>query len=147
MQTEASLRVRADAATIFRLVADVEAWPRLLPHYRRVTVLQQDGPEHRIVEMRARRDVIPVGWTAEQRVFPSEPRITFTHIAGITRGMRVAWTFAPEPDGTLVVRVWHCFCPNWPLVPDWLVRLVIGRFFVDHIAGQTLRCLAHEASR
>ena len=146
MQTEASLRVRADAATIFRLVADVEAWPRLLPHYRRVTVLQQDGPEHRIVEMRARRDVIPVGWTAEQRVFPSEPRITFTHVGGITRGMRVAWTFSPDADGTLV-RVWHWFTPRWPLVPDWLVHVVVGRFFVDAIASRTLRCLAREASR
>jgi ribosome-associated toxin RatA of RatAB toxin-antitoxin module len=146
MQTEASLAVRADARTMFRLVADVEAWPCLLPHYRRVTVLEQHDAEHRIVEMRARRDIIPVGWTAEQRVFPSEPRITFTHVAGITRGMRVAWTFSPHADGTLV-RVWHWFSPQWPLVPDRLVHLVIGRFFVDAIASQTLRRLAREASR
>lgn len=145
MQTAANLRVRADPRTLYRLAAGVEEWPRILPHYRRVAVLEDDGLR-RIVEMRARRDLIPVGWTAEQRLFPNEPRITFTHVAGITRGMRVAWTFSPQSDGTLV-RVWHWFSPHWPLVPDWLVHLVVGRFFVDAIAARTLRCLAREASR
>jgi ribosome-associated toxin RatA of RatAB toxin-antitoxin module len=145
MESAASLRVRADPRRMYDLAAGVEDWPRILPHYRRVTVLHDDGAR-RIVEMRARRDIIPVGWTAEQRVFPSEPRITFTHVGGITRGMRVAWTFSPQPDGTLV-RVWHGFSPRWPLVPDWLVQLVIGRFFVDAIARRTLDCLAREASR
>jgi ribosome-associated toxin RatA of RatAB toxin-antitoxin module len=146
MQTEATLRVRADAATMYGLVAAVEAWPRLLPHYRRVTVLRDDG-QRRVVEMRARRDLIPVAWTAEQRLFPSEPRVAFTHVGGITRGMQVSWTFVAQADGTLLVRVWHWFCPAWPLVPDWLVHLVIGRFFVDAIAGRTLACLAREAGR
>ena len=146
MQTEARLRVRADAGTMYRLASRVEDWPRLLPHYRRVLLKHAQG-ERRIVQMHARRDLIPVAWTAEQCLFPSEPRITFTHVGGITRGMRVEWTFVPQPDGTLLVRVWHWFCPRWPLVPDWLVYLVVGRFFVDYIAGQTLRCLAREASR
>jgi ribosome-associated toxin RatA of RatAB toxin-antitoxin module len=144
VQTEASLRVRADAETMYRLAARVEEWPRRLPHYRRVSVIEDAG-QRRIVEMRARRDMIPVGWTAEQRLFPAEPRITFVHVGGITRGMRVTWTFVPQPDSAVVVRVWHWFCPHWPLVPDWLVHLVVGRFFVDHIAAQTLRCLAREA--
>src|SRR5919202_6245018 len=128
MQTEATLRVRAEPQTIYRLAAGVEDWPRILPHYRRVRVVRDEG-ERRILEMHARRDRIPVGWTAEQRLFPNEPRITFTHIRGITRGMQVAWTFTPEADGTVVVRVWHWFCPHWPGVPDWLVHLVVGRFF------------------
>jgi aromatase len=145
MQTAASLCVRADPKKIYHLAARVEEWPRLLPHYRRVTVLQDDGLR-RIVEMNARRDLIPLAWTAEQRLFPREPRITFTHVGGITRGMLVAWTFSPQADGTQV-RVWHWFSPHWPLVPDWLVHLIVGRLFVDAIAGRTLRCLAREACR
>ena len=146
MQTEATLRVRAEPGRMYHLAAAVEDWPRLLPHYRRVTILEDCG-ERRILDMHARRDRIPVAWTAEQRLFPGEPRITFTHIGGITRGMRVAWTFTPEADGMLAVRVWHWFCPNWPGVPDGLVHLVVGRFFVDAIAGQTLRGLAAQAGR
>jgi aromatase len=138
VETQTWLRVRADPRTVFDLAAAVEDWPRLLPHYRRVRVLADRG-DRRIVEMAARRDAIPVRWTAEQRLFPSERRITFRHIGGITRGMEVAWTFTPGPDGVVLVRVWHGFCPRWPLVPDWLVHVVIGRIFVDNIARKTLR--------
>jgi ribosome-associated toxin RatA of RatAB toxin-antitoxin module len=145
MHTAATLRLRAEPRRLYRLAARVEEWPRLLPHYRRVTVLRDDG-QRRLVEMHARRDLIPVAWTAEQRLFPNELRITFTHVRGITRGMRVAWTFMPESDGLVLVRVWHWFCPDWPLVPGALVDVIIGRFFVDHIARQTLRWLAHEAT-
>jgi ribosome-associated toxin RatA of RatAB toxin-antitoxin module len=144
MQTQTALLVQSDAPTMYRLAADVQDWPRLLPHYRRVTVLREEGAR-RLVEMRARRDLIPVGWTAEQRLFPDEPRITFRHVRGITSGMRVAWTFVPQPDGTLLVRIWHWFGPDWPLVPAGPVAVVVGRFFVEHIARQTLRCLAQAA--
>src|SRR5919198_506323 len=146
METQISLRVRADRDTMYRLAAAVEDWPRLLPHYRWVRVLRE-GDSQRVVEMAARRDRIPVRWTAEQRLFAGEYRITFVHIAGVTRGMEVAWTLTPEPDGLVLVRVWHRFCPAWPLVPDWLVHLVVGRFFVDSIASKTVRRLAELAER
>ena len=146
METEVSRRVRADPQVIFRLAAAVEDWPRILPHYRRVRILRDEGA-YRIVEMAARRDTIPVSWTAEQRLFPDEPRITFRHIRGATRGMDVAWTFTPEPDGVVRVRIWHRFCPQWPLVPDTLVRRVVGQVFVDHIARKTLRCVAELAEQ
>jgi ribosome-associated toxin RatA of RatAB toxin-antitoxin module len=146
METETSMRVRADPYTIFRLAAAVEDWPRILPHYRWVRVLRDNG-SHRIVEMAARRDAIPVSWTAEQRLFPNEPRITFRHIRGVTRGMDVAWTFTREPDGVVRVRIWHRFCPHWPLVPDRLVHRVVGQFFVNHIARKTLRRISELAEQ
>jgi ribosome-associated toxin RatA of RatAB toxin-antitoxin module len=141
METQISRRVRADTDLVFRLAAAVEDWPRILPHYRWVKVREADGAR-RVVDMAARRDAIPVRWVAEQRVLPSEQRITFRHIGGITRGMEVAWTFAPQADGTVLVRIWHRFCPRWPLVPAWLVQRVVGNFFVDDIARKTLTRLA-----
>src|SRR5918911_2224040 len=98
MLTETALAIRADPDVVFRLAARVEDWPRLLPHYRWVRVLRQT-PESRIIEMAARRDVIPVRWTAEQRVFPRQRRITFRHIGGVTRGMDVVWKLTPEAEG------------------------------------------------
>ena len=138
METETTLRIRADRDRIFRLAAAVEDWPRILPHYRWVRVLEQrDGS--RVMDMAACRGRIPVRWTAEQRLDPNEPRISFRHVGGMTRGMQVAWTFTPQADGAVLVRIWHRFCPDWPLVPDWLVHLVVGRLFVEYIAHRTLR--------
>lgn len=136
MEMTTRLLMRAERDTIFRLAAAVEDWPRILPHYRWVRLLRDEG-QHRVVEMAARRDWIPVRWTAVQELYPDERRITFRHIRGVTRGMDVAWTLTPTDDGVLV-QIWHAFLPRWPLVPDALVRLVIGRFFVEHIASRTL---------
>jgi uncharacterized membrane protein len=137
METTTSIQVRADRDVVYALASAVERWPAILPHYRWVRVLQDEGTR-RVVEMAARRDAIPVRWTAIQELYPEERRIAFRHIGGITRGMEVAWTLVPNQDG-VHVRIWHAFRPRWPLVPDALVRLVVGQFFVHNIASRTLR--------
>jgi ribosome-associated toxin RatA of RatAB toxin-antitoxin module len=129
--------MRADPDAIFRLAADVERWPEILPHYRWVHVLRQRGP-CRLVEMAAHRDGFPVRWTAIQEVDLTNRTIRFKHVKGITRTMDVTWTLTPQDDGVLV-EIWHGFTPGWPLVPDALIRAVIGELFVENIAGKTLR--------
>jgi ribosome-associated toxin RatA of RatAB toxin-antitoxin module len=146
MDTHIELEVRADARTIYHLAAQVEEWPRILPHYRWVRVLSVDSYARRTVEMAARRDVvgrlgIPLRWTAVQTLHPDEPRIEFRHVAGVTRGMYVAWTFDPLPTGAVHVAIRHVFDPGWP-VPGNLVRLVIGEYFVNGVARRTLRRIA-----
>jgi aromatase len=130
-------QMRADPDVIFGLAAAVEDWPTILPHYRWVRVLRERGPS-RLVEMAAHRDGFPVRWTAIQEIHLDERRITFRHVRGITRGMEVAWSLTPNADG-VDVAIWHAFSPPWPLVPDALVKLVIGDLFVENIAAKTLR--------
>ena len=90
MHTENRITIRGDIDHIFAVASAVDAWPRLLPHYRWVTVLE-GGPTERLVEMAAHRDGFPVRWTARQRLEPHQHRIHFTHVRGISRGMEVTW--------------------------------------------------------
>jgi ribosome-associated toxin RatA of RatAB toxin-antitoxin module len=136
MHTENFIMVQADVQTIYRLAAEVERWPALLPHYRWVRVLHTNG-NRRIVEMAARRDVIPVRWWAEQVCFPDVPRITFRHVRGVTRGMEVEWTFTPTSEG-IHVAIRHDLMLGWPLVGGLVADYVIGPLFVSNIAGKTL---------
>src|SRR6202011_6155922 len=98
MDTSISRRIRADPQVVFDLAAEVENWPRILPHYRWVHILPGGAGGRRTVEMAARRDVLmagigfPLHWTAVQTTYPAQRRIEFEHVAGISRGMRVAWT-------------------------------------------------------
>jgi ribosome-associated toxin RatA of RatAB toxin-antitoxin module len=145
MQTSIEHRVRADPQIAFGLAGRVEDWPRILPHYRWVRVLEHLPDGARRVEMAARRDVLPVSrlgvplrWTAIQRLDAAEPRIEFEHVAGITRGMQVAWTFQPLPNGALKIQIHHAFHPRWP-VPDALVHLIVGEYFVNGVARRTLQ--------
>ena len=136
--------VRAEPRVIYELAAAVEAWPRLLPHYRWVRVLATDGDRHRTVDMAARRDVIgklgvPLRWTAVQTLYPESARIEFEHVRGISRGMQVAWTIDRDPadPSRVLVEITHRFAPRWP-VPDALVSAVVGEYFVNGVAKRTL---------
>jgi len=138
MQSANTIRMNADLDRIVALAAATERWPVILPHYRWVTVLEGGG-DAKTVEMAARRGRFPVRWRAVQRVERSgaTPIIRFTHIGGVTKGMEVAWTFDPGPDGT-EVRIDHEFDPPWPIVGGLVANYVIGPQFVEVIAGRTL---------
>lgn len=139
MEMTTTVYVLAEPEPIFRLAADIARWPAILPHYRYVRVLEDDGVR-RVAEMSAWRDVIPVRWKAVETLHPDRHAIAFKHVGGVTRGMEVEWRLTPVPGGLgTMVSIWHRFEPRRPIVPDALVDLVIGRFFVDAIAGKTLR--------
>jgi uncharacterized membrane protein len=143
MYCENVVRVEAQMERVFALAADVERWPVLLPHYRSVRVLRRAG-RRTWLEMAARRDVIPVRWLAVQEVFPAAGLITYRHVGGLTKGMRVVWQLVLA-DSAVEVTIRHRFAPPWPLLGGWPAQLIVGRFFVQHIAGQTLRHLKAHA--
>ncbi len=143
MHTENVVLMRGPLERIVHLAADVEDWPRILPHYRWVTVLEGGG-DRRIVEMAARRGRWPLKWRAIQTIDRSgpTPRILYHHIWGPTRGMDVGWEFAPGPDG-VHVRIWHDLALQWPVVGSTpigglIADRIIGPEFVGHVAGLTL---------
>ncbi len=141
MHTENEILIRAEAAEVYGLAAPVERWPEILPHYRWVRVLEDDGEGRRLVEMAALRDFIPVRWRAEQLLFPEVPRIVFRHVGGATRGMEVEWVFAPQGEGVVRVSILHDLergLAGWPLVGGVVADRVVGPFFISNIAGKTL---------
>lgn len=138
MHTENAIVIAAPLDTVYRLGAQVEEWPRLLPHYRRVTVRADDGRE-RLVEMAATRDGWPVWWLSVQVLDSRQHRIRYRHVRGITRGMFVTWTMTPC-EGGVDVRIIHDFHPPWPTPLGALVaQHVVGAQFVRVIADRTLR--------
>lgn len=145
METTNEILIRAPAERVFALAANTERWPAILPHYRWVRRLRGDDA-HKVVEMAARRDLYPVRWTAVQRNFPEELRITFKHVRGVSRGMDVEWRLTPAPEGTHV-RIWHEFHSDLPVIGDFFARRIVGEMFVGNIAGKTLRRIKELAER
>ncbi len=136
MRTQNRIRMQAPPETVFRLAADVEFWPALLPHYRYVRILRR-SPERRLVEMAASRDGIPVSWTSIEWLEPERHRITFRHVRGVTRGMVVEWAIEPTEANGVDVTISHQWEPRWPL-GHWIAERAIGPFFVHDIATKTL---------
>ncbi len=139
-----------DAA--FRAAADVERWPEILPHYRRVRFQDRQGFGRGVVEMAAWRDFggplrYPTWWASEMEADHDVPVIRYHHVGGITRGMDVAWEFFDRPDGTLVRIVHEWDGPRWPIIGRFAANHVIGPHFVSAIARRTLAGVCAEAER
>ncbi len=146
MHTQNAVWMKAPQSTIFRLAADVAEWPHLLPHYRFVHVLEE-RPGERLVEMSARRGLIPVTWTARQRLHPAEGLIAYTHLGGPTLGMEVAWHFTSSDGGTRVVIVHDLADPQTSLLRLPLATWIAAEWFIGPIADRTLHHIKLAAER
>ena len=141
MRTVDRTRMRAPLARVLAAAVDVERWPALLPHYRRVRMLERraDGG---LVEMAAWRPFGPLNyptwWVSEMRVDRAAPAIHYRHVRGITAGMDVVWRLEPAGDDTEVTIVHDWAGPPWPVVGGAAAAWVIGPVFIHGIASRTL---------
>lgn len=141
----------ADVDTCFRVAADVERWPEILPHYRWVRFRRKERFGHGEVEMAAWRPFgilkYPTWWVSDMWLDEETPAVHYRHIDGITRRMDVRWEFAPRDGGTHI-RIGHEWSgPRWPLIGGFAASAVIGPHFITAIAKRTLAGVAAEAAR
>jgi ribosome-associated toxin RatA of RatAB toxin-antitoxin module len=130
--------MHAPKMPIFETAANLELWPKILPHYRYIRYLERDLNRN-VVVMAATRSGIPISWTSEQVIDPDRFEIRFHHLKAFTKGMRVVWTFHDTPTGVLV-EIKHDldFRVNF-LAP--VADKIIGDFFIHNIANKTLQCM------
>jgi ribosome-associated toxin RatA of RatAB toxin-antitoxin module len=133
-----SLLMHAPKMAIFETAANLELWPKILPHYRYIRFLERDT-DRNIVVMAARRSGIPISWTSEQIIDRSRLEIHFHHLKAWTKGMCVIWTFSDTRDGVLVT-ISHDLRFRIPAIAP-IIDLIIGDFFIHNIANKTLRCM------
>lgn len=136
MTTSNSIVMNAPMESVFEAAADLSRWPEFLPHYRSVTYLEK-SPSGNIVRMAAKRSWIPVAWTSEQVIDRENREVRFHHLKSFTKGMDVVWTFEAH-QGSIRVQIRHDLKPTVPVIGTFVANAVIGRFFIHHIAGQTL---------
>jgi polyketide cyclase/dehydrase/lipid transport protein len=130
--------------TIFETAANLELWPKILPHYRYIRYLER-GQDRNLVVMAAVRSGIPISWTSEQFIDRKNILIHFHHLKAWTKGMCVIWSFKDTPAGVLVEIMHDLQFRNRVFAP--IAEPIIGNFFIHHIAGETLRCMKAHLER
>ena len=133
-----SILMRAPKMSIFETAADLELWPKILPHYRYIHFLER-GRDRNVVVMAAKRSGIPIAWTSEQIIDRDKMEVHFRHLKAFTKGMHVVWTFEETPDGVLV-KIRHDLNFRVKLFAP-LADKMIGDFFIHNVANKTLRCM------
>lgn len=124
--------------SIFETAANLELWPRILPHYRYIRYLERN-PNRNVVVMAARRSGIPIKWTSEEIIDRNRTEIHFRHLKAFTKGMHVVWTFDERPNGVLVT-IRHDLNFRMKILAP-LADKIIGDFFIGNVANKTLRCM------
>lgn len=150
MHTENTVSMRGPMGRIFELAANTQDWPRILPHYREVNILEQtpDG-SRRVVEMACVRDDFPikgirfpVRWRSVQVNDAAAGRIYFKHLAGIAQGMWVVWSLETDLWGRGTrVTIAHDLTYPFGVLNGWFARDLVGHDFVHAIAGRTLQTI------
>ena len=130
--------MHAPKATIFETAANLELWPKILPHYRYIHYLERGGNRN-IVVMAARRSGIPIKWTSEEIIDRDRCEVRFNHLKAFTKGMHVVWTFTEVPDGVRV-EILHDLTFRIPFLAP-IMDPIIGGFFIGNVANKTLRCM------
>jgi ribosome-associated toxin RatA of RatAB toxin-antitoxin module len=138
MQKTNSIIMCAPRMIIFETAANLELWPRILPHYRYIRYLEQ-SPGRNVVVMAATRSGIPISWTSEQIIDRDRVEVRFCHLKAFTKGMRVVWTFQEVPTGVLV-EIEHDLAFRMKIFAS-IADKIIGDFFIHNIANKTLRCM------
>lgn len=154
MNSAIGIHVSASARTVFDLARDVARWPALLPHYRRVAIRSMRAGRvlARMVAVRPLpwRFGIPVTWRAEawsDDTDPTDLRLRFRHIRGVTRGMDVTWHIRPAGAGSSDVTIEHHFERGLTIVGRRLLPWFVDRMFTRPIAGRTLATFKRLAER
>ncbi len=133
-----SILMQAPKMSIFETAANLELWPKILPHYRYIRYLER-SPNRNVVVMVATRSRIPIAWTSEQIIDRDKIEIHFHHLKAMTKGMHVVWTFQDTPDGVLVeIRHDLAFRVKF-LAPA--ADKIIGDLFIHNVANKTLHCM------
>jgi len=136
VHTGNSIIIQAPKEKIFETAANLELWPKILPHYRYIRYLERNG-DRNLVVMAATRAGLPIAWTSEQIIDRERCEVRFHHLKAWTKGMRVVWTFKETPAGT-VVEIIHELRFRIPLLAP-IVEPIISRGFIHPVASRTLR--------
>lgn len=159
MRTIDEIDVAAPPDVVFRFAADVEGWPRILPHYRyvrpvertdaRVPLARLVAHDSRLVEMSANRPFgllnWPTWWMSEMWVDANRREVRYRHVLGVTRGMDVLWRVEARGSGSHIHLLHEWSGPAWPLLRYPAAEWVIGPVFVHGIATRTLAGVARAA--
>jgi len=126
----------APKEAIFDAAADLERWPTFLPHYRYIRYVER-GPVRNIVQMAAKRGIIPISWLSEQIIDRENYEVRFRHLRAFTKGMEVVWTFDETPEGVRV-EIDHQLQFRVPSLRP-VAEPIIGGCFIDYVASRTLK--------
>ncbi|MFD3540780.1 aromatase/cyclase [Streptomyces sp. NPDC058662] len=126
-RAEHRIVVEASPRTVFGLIADVEAWPRVFPPTVHVDVLERSAGEERIRIWATANDAVKT-WTSRRVLDPEGLRVSFRQEVSQppVAAMGGEWIIEPLSDSRTLVRLTHDFraVDDDPQGVEWITRAI-----------------------
>ncbi|MGI5469159.1 aromatase/cyclase [Streptomyces sp. CA-132043] len=126
-EVEHEITVQAPAAEVYRLLAEVENWPRIFPPTLYVDHVEQGGNEERI-RIWATANGTAKNWTSRRTLDPEALRITFRQevSAPPVAAMGGTWIIEPLGEGESRIRLLHDYraIDDDPASLEWIDEAV-----------------------
>lgn len=147
-EVEHTVDVDAPATAVYRLIAEVENWPRIFPPTLYVDQVEQDGDSERI-RIWATANGEPKNWTSRRTLDAATLKITFRQevSAPPVAAMGGTWIIEPLTDTACRVRLLH----DYRAIDDdaeslaWIEKAVDGNSRSELAALKSNVELAHAA--
>jgi ribosome-associated toxin RatA of RatAB toxin-antitoxin module len=137
-----SIEMNAAPEEVFRVVSDLVSWPRYLPHYRWIRVLENQA-DHMLVRMACYRGWIPIDWVSKFSADSKTLKLYFSHQKAWTRGMEVVWHLDAISNAKKTkVTISHNLDPVSKRLGPWAANAIVGHGFIDYVATRTLKHFA-----
>jgi aromatase len=127
--------VRASAPAVYRLLADLENWPRMFKPFVHLEPLSADGDLERIGMWTTRAEVVD-HWVVRRRLDPDRLRLEFRPeiVQPPLESMERHWTVTPLSDDKCLARLTH----DYRVATDEPAALEAVREQIDQIADAEL---------
>lgn len=126
-EVEHEIRIAAPAAAIYRLIAEVENWPRVFPPTIHIDQVEKDENSERIRIWATANDTVK-NWTSRRVLDPDRLRISFRQevSAPPVASMGGAWVIEPLSETEARVRLLHDYraIDNDPEALAWIDQAV-----------------------
>ncbi|MFD3932351.1 aromatase/cyclase [Streptomyces sp. NPDC058614] len=147
-EVEHTVDVDAPATAVYRLIAEVENWPRIFPPTLYVDQVEQDGGTERI-RIWATANGEPKNWTSRRTLDAATLTITFRQevSAPPVAAMGGTWIIEPLTDTACRVRLLHDYraIDDDPEHLAWIEKAVDGNSRAELAALKSNVELAHAA--
>ncbi|MEQ8148054.1 aromatase/cyclase [Streptomyces sp. OP7] len=147
-QVEHEITVEAPAAAVYRLIAEVENWPRIFPPTIHVDHVERSTGEERI-RIWATANGEAKNWTSRRTLDPERLRITFRQEVSTppVAAMGGAWVIEPLSGGSARIRLLHDYraVDDDPAGLRWIDEAVDRNSRAELAALKTNVELAHAA--
>lgn len=138
IKVENTIIINTPKEKVFSVVSDFESWPRFIPAYQEVKIVEKEENKM-VIERKGTVRGKTTLWRSETELIPPNS-IKSRQIIGPIPGMEIEWHFEEIGDETRIILIHNFEYKKVPLIGGIIGRLIVAKI-VRRMAQDTLEAI------